>query len=401
MPVFQYKAITSQGENVERTYQAKHEDEVIDMLRQNQYYPVFVKEVREDSKLMNAPIFSRVNIKDIAVFCRQFYTMLQAGVPIVTCLDVLKAQTENKKFKNVISDVYTNIQMGVTLSDALRNHRKVIPELLINMIEAGEVSGNLDGIMNRMAIHYEKETKINNKVRAAMVYPTILSIVSLLVIIFLLTFVMPTFLNMFGTSGMQLPLPTRILLSISNSLTNFWFVYLIVLFVSSYGFLLTLQNEASRKVIDGWKLKIPIIKSTVQKVITSRFTRTLSTLLYSGIPLIQALESASKVSGNKMVEAGIREAIEDISKGVNLAVPIKRMGIFPPMVISMIQIGEESGALDEILDTTANFYDEETEAAIQKITTLLEPLMIVIMALVIGFIVISMILPMFDLLNTV
>ncbi len=401
MPNFQYKAITKQGETMEGTHHANHANEVITMLRESDYYPLQVKEVVKQGDWLNLSSLNKIKTKEIAIFCRQFYTMLYAGVPIVSCLEIIKQQTEDPKLKMILHDVYNQIQRGITFSDALRIHRRAVPELLINMIEAGEVSGNLDGIMDRMAKHYEKENKINNKVKGAMVYPAILSMVSLLVIIFLLTFVMPTFISMFQGSDMILPLPTRILLGISHTITSYWYIYMLFFLLFGLAFYKVLENEEVRKKIDGWKLKIPIVKTTLQKLITSRFTRTLSILLYSGIPLIQALESASKVVGNRVVEEGIQSAIQDITKGISLSVPIKKMNVFPPMLISMIQIGEETGTLDEILDKTANFYDDETEMALQKMTTLLEPLMIVVMALVIGFIVVSLILPMFDLLNTV
>ncbi|MBM7613980.1 type II secretion system F family protein [Alkaliphilus hydrothermalis] len=401
MPIYQYKAITKQGEKIQGTFQANNKGEVISMLRQNEYYPLEININRNDGNLLRYSFLKRISSRDLAIFCRQFYTMLHAGVPIVNSLDVLKQQTENKTLKRVLDDVFGNIQRGITFSDALRSHRRVVPELLINMIEAGEMSGNLDGIFERMAKHYEKETKIGNKIRGAMVYPAILTVVSILVIIFLLTFVMPTFISMFEGSDTVLPLPTRVLLTISHTMTHYWYFYLISFLLLGYGFHKLMEQEMIRKKVDGWKLKIPVVRKTVQKVVTSRFTRTLSTLLYSGIPLIQALESASRVVGNKVVEEGIKVAIDDISKGASLAHPVKRMGVFPPMLISMIQVGEESGALDEILDKTADFYDDETETALQKMTTLLEPLMIVVMALVIGFIVVSMILPMFDMLKTV
>ncbi|QZY56987.1 type II secretion system F family protein [Crassaminicella profunda] len=400
MPVYQYKAVTKKGENIKGTYTANSENEVIVMLRQNQYYPIKITKMTEKSNLFNFMILNRVTTKDIAIFCRQFYTMLNAGVPIIRCLDVLNLQTENKKFKEVIKSVYTHIQKGETFSNGLRNHKLIFPELLINMVEAGEISGNLDGIMDRMAIHYEKESKINNKIQGALVYPIVLSIVSVFVIIFLLVFVMPTFVSMFQGSGIELPAPTRALLFISNTLINYWYIYMIVGISLLYGSNQFIKSEFGKIFIDRLKLKIPIVKSTTQKIITTRFTRTLSTLLSSGIPLIQALESTGRVVGNKVVENGIKNTIEEVSVGASLAGSIQKIGVFPPMVISMIEIGEESGAIDDILDKTANFFDEETETALQKMITMFEPFMITVMAFVVGFIVMAMILPIFNMVNT-
>jgi len=399
MPLYEYKAITDKGENLNGTYEANNQNEVIAMLRQSGHYPVKVKETVEKNDVLDIFMFSTIKIKDLAIFCRQFYTMLNAGIPIVNCLDVLRVQTENKKLQNTLSHVYDDLQKGAAFSTSLRNHKKVFPELLVNMIEAGEISGNLDSILERMSIHYEKESKISNKIKSAMIYPIMLSIVSIFIVIFLLVFVMPTFLSMF--EGATLPAPTRALLFISYSLTNYWYIYAIGIILIIFGFNQLYESKEGRLFFDRLKFKIPVVKGATQKIVTSQFTRTISTLLASGIPLIQALESTAKVSGNKVVEYGMQQAIDEVSAGGTLTNSIKKIGVFPPMVISMIQIGEESGQLDDILDKTANFYDEETESALQKMTTLLEPLMIIVMAIIIGAIVIAMILPMFDMIDTI
>lgn len=399
MPLYQYKAVTDKGKRLSGTYEATSETEVISMLRQNKYYPVKITETVEKKSILDNSIFAPVKIKDLAIFCRQFYTMLNAGIPIVNCLEVLKLQIENKSLRNTISNVYKDIQKGATFSSSLRNYKKIFPDLLINMIEAGELSGNLDSILERMSIHYEKESKISNKVKGAMVYPFMLSIVSILVVMFLLVFVMPTFLTMFEYT--TLPTPTRILLFISYSLTNYLYIYITSLIVLIFSFNQLYESHKGRLFFDSLKLKIPVIRSVTQKIVTTRFTRTLSTLLSSGIPLIQALKSTSKVCGNKAVENEMKQAISHISTGDTLANALRKLGIFPPMVISMIQIGEESGQLDILLDKTADFYDEETESALQRMTILVEPLMIIFMSFIIGGIVIAMILPMFDMINTI
>ncbi|MBF8982635.1 type II secretion system F family protein [Lutibacter sp. B2] len=401
MPIYKYKAISNTGEKLEGTYTAKAKDEVLSMIRQNQSMPISVEEVIEGKDVSTLNFFNKVKMKDIAIFCRQFYAMLNAGVTILNCLDILRLQTENKKLKKVVAESYEDVQKGLTFSESLKKHREIFPDLLINMVEAGEVSGTLDTIMERMAVHYEKENKITNKVKGAMIYPLILSIVSILVVVFLLTFVMPTFIGMFEGSGVELPLPTRILLTISGSITQYWYIIIVVLIVLIGGIKRYIGTDKGQFLIDHIKFRIPIVKGTTQKVITSRFTRTLSTLLSSGIPLIQSLDIVSRIVGNVIVEKGILNAIEEVRKGVDLATPIKKIGVFPPMVDSMIRIGEESGSLDDILDKTANFYDEEVEVAIQKMTTMIEPLMIVVMAVVIGAIVIAMMLPMFDMMNTI
>ncbi len=400
MPLYEYKALSDKGKALKGIYEAASEDEVVAMLRQNKYYPIKINETVEKKNILDISVFLKnVKTKELAVFCKQFYTMSNAGVPIVSCLDVLRVQTENKKLKITLSNVYDDIQKGATFSTSLRNQKKVFPELLINMIEAGELSGNLDSILERMSIHYEKEDKVINKVKSAMAYPIMLSMVSVFVVIFLLIFVMPTFLNIFENS--TLPIPTRILLSISYSLSKHWYLYIIGVVISILGFNELYQSKKGRLFFDRLKLKIPVIKGYTEKVITSRFTRTLSTLLVSGIPLIQALESTAKVSGNKLIEHRMKQVIDEVSTGSTLANALKKINVFSPMVISMVKIGEECGQLNEILDKTANFYDDETESALQKLTAVVEPIMIIIMAIIIGLIVIAMILPMFDMLNTI
>ncbi len=400
LAIYKYKAITNEGKTFEGTYNAKNKEEVILMLRENKYYPVNIKETEEEKDIRNLQIFNSVKIKDIAIFCRQFYTMLNAGVTIINCLDILRQQTENEKLRYAIGKVYREVQKGLTFSEALKNHKNIFPELLINMVKAGEISGNLDTIMDRMANHYEKEFKINNKIKGAMVYPIILSIVSTGVVVFLITFVMPTFMEMFEENDIPFPVPTRVLLIFSDILQQYWYLFIGGLIIIIFIIRRALKMEKGRLLVDGVQLKFPIIKGITEKIVTSRFTRTFSTLSASGVPLLQSLEIVANVVGNKVVGDGINTAKEEVRKGVSLSNTIKDIDVFPLMVTSMIEIGEESGSLDKILEKTAAFYDEELEVALQKLTTMIEPLMIVVMSLVIGFIVISMVLPMFDMFGT-
>ncbi|KAB3537360.1 type II secretion system F family protein [Alkaliphilus pronyensis] len=403
MQTFKYKATTAEGNTIEGTHLANNRDDVVVMLREKKHYPIKVEEFHEgkDIKDLSFSFGKSVKTKDIAIFCRQFYTMLNAGISIVASLDILRRQTDNGKLREEIAGVYEDVQKGQTLSEAMKNRKRTFPGLLLNMVEAGEVSGNLDAIMSRLASHFEKENKINNKVKTAMVYPIILSVLAVGVVVFLLTFVMPTFIGMFEGSGVALPLPTRILLDVSNILTTYWYIFTVFIIIAIVGFKAFITTEAGRYSFDEFKLKLPVIKETIKKISTSRFSRTLSTLLASGIPLLEALDIVSRVVGNKVLEKGILKSIDEVRRGSTLAKPIKAIGFFPPMLDSMIKIGEESGALDDILEKTASFYDEEVDSAIQKLTAMLEPLMIIIMALIIGAIVIAMILPMFDMMNTI
>jgi type IV pilus assembly protein PilC len=397
---FKYKAITSNGQKIEGVFNAASEEDVVTMIKGNSYLPVKVE--RDIGQEAQIEIFkSKVKKKDLALFCRQFFTMLDSGLGIVKCLDILEMQTENKTLKPIIGEVNGDVQKGLSLSEAMNKYPDIFPTILTNMVEAGEVSGNLDAILERMAVHFEKENKLENKIRSSMVYPIALLVVSIAVVIFMITFILPTFTGMFAGSGVEIPWPTRVLLGMSDFIKSYWYILLGILGLMTFTITTFKKSEAGRAFFDGLKLKLPVIKGTTVKIITSRFTRTLSTLMDSGIPLIKSMEVVAKVVNNLPVEEKIEDGIEEIRKGVPLSRAIQNVGVFPPMVDSMIRIGEESGSLDEVLLKTADFYDEEVETSLTKLTTLIEPIMIVGMAIVIGFIVIAMYLPMFDMMKTI
>ena len=396
--IYKYKAISQNGEVIEGFFEGENESDVIAMLKSNNYMPINIeKDVVAEARV---DLFAqKVKKKDLAVFCRQFYTMLDAGVGIVKSLEILEKQSENKTLVKAIGTLHEDVQKGFSLSEGMKKHKKIFPLLLINMVEAGEVSGNLDTIMERMAIHFEKENKLEQKIKSALMYPIILSIVSIAVIIFLLVAVMPTFISMFEGSGKALPGPTQLLLNISNWLTEYWYLFIggvILAIVASYIFK---QTPKGTFFFDSLKIKLPLIRTTNIKIVTARFTRTLSTLIASGIPLIQSIEVVGRVVGNRIIHDKLETATENIRKGITLSRAVQDLGLFPPMVDSMIKVGEESGSLDDILFKTADFYDDEVEVTLQRMTTLMEPIMLVIMALVIGFIVAAMAMPMFELMN--
>lgn len=400
MPEFKYRAINKAGESLAGTITVASQSDVVQMLREKEYLPVSVEAVR-GSQEINIGFLTKIKVKDIAIFCRQFHTMLNSGISIIQCLDILRQQFDNLKLRAVIADVYELVQKGSALSEAMRAHRDAFPELLINMVEAGELSGNLDTILQRMADHYEKDTRLKRKISGAMVYPMILGGLMIVMVTFLLTFVMPTFIGMFEGSGVELPVPTKILLGISNFLRDFWYVVFGVLIVGIFLLRKSIKTESGRLAFDRFKLRMPIVSPVAIRVATTRFTRTLSTLLASGIPLLNSMEITAKVIGNKVFEKAVLSVREDVRKGFDLAGPVKRTGLFPPMVDSMIRIGEESGSLDDVLNRTANFYDEEVDAAIAKMTAMLEPLMIVFMAGIIGAVVIAIMMPMFKMFDTI
>ncbi|GKU32024.1 type II secretion system F family protein [Clostridium folliculivorans] len=398
MPNFKYKAMNENGDRLQGTYAADSRDEVMDMISANNYYPLLVEEIQQGTTI-DFSMFNRVTTKDISIFCRQFYTMLDAGVSINSSLNILARQLPNKKLREVLSKVEDNVKKGETLSESMKLQGKVFPDLLISMVETGEMSGNLDSVMLRMSTHFEKENKINNKIKGAMVYPAVLSVMAVSVVTILLTFVMPTFIDMFTQSGVVLPLPTRILLAISGALSKHGLVIFLILILIVLGLRYYFKSDSGQLFISKFKLTFPVVKGLNQKIIVSRFTRTLSTMLSSGVSLVQALETVSEVVGNRIAQDKLLEIREELIKGEGLSKPIEESKIFPPMLASMIKIGEESGSLDEILNKTADFYDEEVETTIQTTTALIEPLLLVVMGGVVGFIVISIMMPMFTMYN--
>ncbi len=400
---YKCKEMDLKGQINEVFYRAESKEEVIQLVKAKGNAPLKVTQEEESSKDVSEIKFftAKVKLKDIAIFCKQLSTMLGAGMPLLTSLEVLVQQSDNATLKKNIKEVATYVQKGDVFSVAMGRFQKVFPVLLINMVEAGEMTGNLDGVLSRMAEHYTKENKINSKIKSAMIYPMVLGIMTISVVIFMLTFVMPTFISMFEASGVALPAPTRFLIGVSDALKTYWYLFILGAVAVIFSFRSILKTEQGKRTFDRIKLKIPIMKTNIAKIATSRFTRTLSTLLGSGIPVIQALNSAARVTNNMVVIDGVERVLEEIKKGIKLSTLLKEIGVFPPMMISMVNIGEESGALETMLEKTADYYDEELDTAIQKMIALIEPVMIIVMALIVGFIVIAMLLPMFDMIKTV
>jgi len=400
MSAFSYSAIDNNGADVSGTLEAQDRKHVLEILKEKHLFPFKIKEITTN-KGTGTLFAQKTGLKDITIFCRQFYTMLNAGVSIIKCLDILQIQTQNKRLKEAVRQIYETVQKGKNLSEAMKEYSGIFPELLVNMVEAGEISGTLDSIMERLASHFEKENKIRNKIKAAMIYPVILSILAVSVVFFLLTFVMPTFFGMFEKSGVALPLPTKILVMFSDFMLSYWYVIILSGAGSIYIIRRYLKTDGGRYKWDRLKLQMPIVKKVVRNITTARFTRTLSTLLGSGITLLQALDIVAKVVNNRVASKGLMSVREDMKKGMDLSTPVKKLGIFPPMVNSMLSIGEESGMLEDILEKSAGFYDEEVESSMQQMVSVMEPVLIVFMAFIIGFIVVAMALPMFDIFNTV
>lgn len=392
MKKFKYKAMKNDGTKTTGEYEANSRDDVMEMITSNGYYPLKVEEVIESATIN---INRKIKVKEISIFCRQMYTMLDAGVPLINALNLMSTQVTNKHLVEIVKELEEDVRKGEMLSNSMRKFPEAFPTLLTSMVESGEASGNLDEMFLRMSTHFEKENKINNKVKAAMIYPIILAIVGVVALIVVMTFVMPTFVSLFDSSGAELPAATRFLIGLSSFMSNHFIMVIGILIAIVVGIIVYSKTESGIYFFAKLKISFPLIKDLNRKMIVSRFTRTLSTLLASGVSLVESLPIVSAVLNNVIAEDEVLKIRERVVKGEGLSTPIEDCELFPPMLSSMVRIGEESGALDDMLNKTADFYDEEVEQAIQTLTSMLEPIMIIIMGLVIGFMVIALMLPLY------
>ena len=400
MANFKYKAINSEGQRIEGSQSADSESQVREMLLSNQYYPLSIE--KENSKNKISFSFNRkVKLKDIAVFCRQFYVMLDSGLSIGKALNILIEQGEKPKIREALIGVNGDLKRGETLASSMRKRKDVFPNLLTSMIDAGERSGNLDIILKRMSEYYEKETKIRGKIKSAMIYPIVLGVVAIIAITFILTFVMPTFVQMFEENNVDLPMSTKMVLGTSKMLGKYGIIIFLILVTAIILLGKYLKSEEGQYKLSIINLKIPVIKKLTQKIIVSRFTRTMGIVSSSGMSLVTSLEIVASVVGNKIAEKELLKVKEKVLKGEGLGDSIMKIKIFPPMLASMVKVGEEAGSLDSILDKTADFYDDELEREIQTATALIEPAMIVVMGVIIGFLLISILTPMFKMYNSI
>ena len=400
MANFKYKAINSEGQRIEGSQSADSESQVREMLLSNQYYPLSIE--KENSKNKSSFSFNRkVKLKDIAVFCRQFYVMLDSGLSIGKALNILIEQCEKPKLREALIGVNGELKRGETLASSMRKRKDVFPNLLTSMIDAGERSGNLDIILKRMADYYEKETKIRGKIKSAMIYPIVLGVVAIIAITFILTFVMPTFVQMFEENNVDLPMSTKMVLGTSKMLGKYGIIIFLILVTAIILLGKYLKSEEGQYKLSSINLKIPVIKKLTQKIIVSRFTRTMGIVSSSGMSLVTSIEIVASVVGNKIAEKELLKVKEKVLKGEGLGDSIMNIKIFPPMLASMVKIGEEAGSLDSILDKTADFYDDELEREIKTATALIEPSMIVLMGIIIGFLLISILTPMFKMYNSI
>lgn len=398
MGTFAYVGRNRQGAVKKGELTAKTRDEAVDQLRKQQVVVTSLEEKSGKGGKLNFSLGSGLTDKDLVVFTRQFGTMINAGLPLIQCLDILSTQSENKVLRETVGDVKNSVEAGSTFSDALKKHPKVFDDLYVNMIHAGEVGGLLDTILTRLAKHIEKAMKLKGQIKSAMVYPSAIVGVAVIVISVLMVWVIPIFAKMFAEmSGgkIGLPGPTQLVIDISNFFQSYWYFMGGALIGTIYAIKRYYGTVNGRVVIDRLLLKVPVVGDLIRKASVAKFTRTLGTLITSGVPLLEGLSICAKTSGNKVIEEALMNARVSISGGKTISEPLAKGNVFPKMVTHMIAVGESTGALDAMLGKIADFYEDEVDQAVAALTSLLEPIMMVVLGTIIGFIVIAMYLPIF------
>ncbi len=399
MPVFLYEG-TLRGNEVKGEYEA---DKIEDVNRYLRGKGIIASKVKRKPKDINIKFGTGVGAEDITNFARQFSAMISAGLPLIQCLTILTDQTENPEFKKVLENVKANVESGNSLAESMAKHPKIFPELFVNMIAAGEVGGILDTILLRLAAFLEKAAALRRKIKGAMMYPIVISCVMVVAVAILLIFVIPVFSKMFADFGAELPKPTQIVVNMSNFMKTPSKVLPLLgaIGVVIIAFLKYKSTPKGRINVDKIILKIPIFGDLARKSVIAQFSRTLGTLLSSGVSIIEALDITAKTADNMVIRLALQSMIASISEGKTITEPMKKTGVFPPMVIQMVAVGEESGGLDQMLSKIADFYDEEVNAAVEALTSAMEPLIIVVLATVVGGTLVAMYLPMFDMISAV
>lgn len=395
MPTFRYVAMDTSGKSRSGKVEAESEAAALGRLQSMNMHVMQVAESRESTKKPSR--FGKVKLQSLVIFSRQFATMIDAGVRVVKCLDVLEGQTKDIYLKPVLNQVKRDVTAGLSLTEAMAKHPRVFSKLYVNMIRAAEAGGILDHVLDRLATFLEKEQELRMKIKSAMMYPVVIMVFSIIIVTGLMIFVLPKFLDIFKQMGVELPATTRALFAISGFMTHNWWLgivapIVIVSFLKWYG-----NRPSGRHKIDGLKLKIPVIGELVQKMSVSRFSRTFATLIAAGVPMLRSLEIVSETSGNAVIARAIDTARNNVREGKKISEPLRQSGLFPDLVTQMIDVGEETGRLSEMLTKVADFYDNEVENAVKALTSLIEPMMIVFMGVMVGFIAISVITPIFSL----
>jgi type IV pilus assembly protein PilC len=396
MPVFTFTGKDAQGASIKGERVAENKQVLAAALRKERITPGAIKEKGKEFALPTFGKGGKVPTKDIAIFFRQFSVMIDAGLPLVQCLEILGANQENPAFQNCLNGVRSTVEGGSTLANAMRNYPKIFDDLTTNMIEAGETGGILDTILQRLATYVEKAVKLKGAVKSALIYPVSVISIAILVVGALLKFVVPIFIGLFNGLGVDLPLPTRIVVNLSKFVENFWWVGLGGLVVAFFGIKQMRKDPKGRYFFDKIMLNLPIVGMLLRKIAVARFTRTLGTLITSGVPIIEGLNITAKTSGNAVLEEALLKVKKAIEEGRTIVDPLKESGVFPNMVTQMIGVGEATGAMDNMLQKIADFYEDEVDTATKDMLTLLEPVMIAFLGVAVGGIVISLYMPLFS-----
>jgi type IV pilus assembly protein PilC len=404
MPTFAYRGVTAAGGQVRSEITAPDERAAARQLRSQGITVQNLAPKRAAATggfdVSSLPVIGTflggVRAKDIAVFSRQFATMIAAGLPLVQCLQTLSIQAERKKFQTIIQKVAGDVEAGSTLAEAMARHPNVFNELYTNLVNVGETGGVLDAMLSRLSTYLEKAQALRHRVQMAIVYPALVITVAVLVVAFLMVFVIPIFAGFFAKAGVPLPLPTRIVIALSNAMRDYWYLFLLGVAAAAFLFRAWYRTETGRVMVDRFLLRAPIFGPLVRKIAVARFTRTLSALLSGGVPIIDALRITAKTAGNRVVESAVMEARERVTAGSTLGERLRDSRVFPPMVVQMVMVGEQTGALDNMLAKVADYYEDEVDVAVAGLTSLLEPILIVFLGIVIGGIVISIYLPIFQ-----
>lgn len=402
MPVFLWKARTRQGTIKKGEIEASNDQAVMAQLRAQMLMPVSVKAKPKDISEYLPFLKPGITVKDLVIFTRQFATMIDAGLPLVQCLEILGDQNENPTFKGVIREVKSDVEQGSTFADALRKHKKPFDELYVNLVQAGEIGGILDTILNRLSAYLEKADALARKVKGAMVYPASVLFVAIIVVVLMLVKIIPVFEKMFADFGGTLPAPTQVVIDISHWLQE-WLVFFIA-GICIIGFAYGQARQRSRRFrrfTDGLYLKSPVFGSLLRKVAVARFSRTLGTMIASGVPILDGLDIVSRTAGNMVIEEALNDVKAAISEGKTIAEPLMESGVFPGMVVQMIAVGEETGAMEQMLSKIADFYDDEVDAAVDALTAMLEPAMMVVLGGTVGGLLVAMYLPIFKIAETI
>lgn len=393
--VYLWEGKTRQGEVQKGELAAASKEEVIALLRKQNILPINVAARPRELNLRFGG--KRITDKDIVILTRQLATMIDAGLPLVQCLDILGSQTENKALAKVVGQVRSDVESGATFADALKKHPKVFDNLYVNMVAAGEAGGILDTILQRLAAYMEKFGKIKRQVRSAMIYPAVILFVAVAVVSLLMIIVVPMLADMFSAMGQALPLPTRIVIGASNFVRGWGGVALLIIIIGTVvGIRQFRKTETGLAITDSIALKLPVFGSVIQRVSVAKFTRTLGTLLTSGVPILEGLMIVSRTAGNKVVENSILTTRQSVSEGRTLAEPLGKAKVFPAMVTQMIAVGEATGALDNMLNKIADFYDDEVDSAVSALTSLLEPMLMIFLGITVGFVIVAMYMPIFQ-----